>query len=141
MDYEIFKIARFNLWDLYLHKNQYPYLGRCYASAIREDADLVTEMKMDEATELFSSVIPRWHKAVFSLFGVSRPNLAILGNEWPHLHAHLVPRFFDTKIFYGIEFKDPNPRGNYSPYPKEEISQDLLFKIRDDIKGALHNIS
>jgi diadenosine tetraphosphate (Ap4A) HIT family hydrolase len=137
MDYEQFKIKRFKLWDLYLHKSQFPYLGRCYASAIREDADLVTEMKTAESKELFSIVVPEWHRAVSKLFGDSRPNVAILGNEWPHLHTHLIPRFSDIKTFYEIDFIDPNPKGNYSPYPKKEISLDVLLKIKEDIKREL----
>ena len=134
MDYEQFKIKRFDLWDLYLHKNQFPYIGRCYASAIRADADLVTDMATKEAEELFSLVIPSWYKAILKLFGKSHPNVAILGNEWPHLHAHLIPRFQDTKHFYEIDFIDPNPKGNYSPYPKKEISLDIILKIKKDME-------
>ena len=137
MDYEQFKIKRFNFWDLYLHKNQFPYVGRCYASAIRENADLVTKMETAEAEELFFVVVPEWNIAVSKLFGDSRPNVAILGNEWPHLHAHLIPRFHDTKQFYGIDFIDPNPEGNYSPYPKREISLDVLLKIKEDMKREI----
>ena len=122
---------------LTLHKNQFPYIGRCYASAIREDADLVTDMKTSEAEELFSIVIPSWHKTVSKLFGESRPNVAILVNEWSHLHAHLIPRFQDTKHFYEIDFIDPNPKGNYSPYPKREISLDVLLRIKEDIQQGI----
>ena len=137
MDYEQLKIKRFALWDLYLHKGQFPFLGRCYASAIRDAADLVTDMTTRECNELFSLVIPSWHRAISELFGKSRPNVAILGNEWPHLHAHLIPRFHDTKHFYKIDFIDPNPKGNYSPHPKKEISLDILLRIKEDIKEAL----
>ena len=133
IDYEQFKIKRFAFWDLYLHQNQSPYIGRCYASAIREDANLVTEMEKGEAEELSSIIVPSWHHVVSKLFGDSRPNVAILGNEWPHLHAHLIPRFHGTKYFYGIEFVDPNPRGIYSPYPKQEIALEVLLNIKENI--------
>jgi hypothetical protein len=136
-DYEQFKIKTYNFWDLYLHRNQFPYIGRCYASARRSNADLVVDMNIEESKELFSIVIPSWYDAVCSLFGKSRPNIAILGNEWPHLHAHFIPRFLDTKHFYGIDFTDPNPKGNYSPYPKKEISLEVLLKIRKDIEDKL----
>ncbi len=137
MDYEQFKIKRFGFWDLYLHKNQFPYLGRCYASAIREDVNVVTDMARAEAEELFSLVIPSWYKSVLELFGEFRPNIAILGNEWPHLHAHLIPRFQYPKHFYGIDFIDPNPKGNYSPYPKRDISLEVLVKIKEDIENKI----
>ena len=132
MDYEQWKIKQFNLWNLYLHKNQYPYLGRCYASAIRKDADIVTDMTKEESEELFSQIIPAWHKTITDLFGTSRPNVALFGNEWNHLHAHLIPRF-SSKEQYGITFTDPNPKGNYAPYPKREIPKDILLQIKEDI--------
>lgn len=137
MDYEKFRIKNFDFWDLYLHQNQFPYIGRCYASLLRDDADLVTDMEGEESSELFSIIIPAWHKSVSGLFGQSRPNVAILGNDWNHLHVHLIPRFEGRKTFYEIDFIDPNPQGNYAPYPKKEIPLDVLLKIRDDIRNNL----
>jgi diadenosine tetraphosphate (Ap4A) HIT family hydrolase len=137
MNYEQFKIKRFEYWQLYLHINQFPYIGRCYASAVREDAELVTDINSTEADELFLIVIPSWHKAVTKLFGESLPNVAIFGNQWPHLHAHLIPRFKEKKHFYDIDFIDPNPKGNYSPYPKKEITLDILLKIKKGIQGKI----
>ena len=134
MDYNQFLIKRFEHWELYLHKNQYPYIGRCYAAAIREDANLVTEMQEKEREELFADIIPKWHRSVQQLYGDSRPNIAIFGNEWPHLHAHLIPRFEGTRNFYGIDFTDPNPKGNYSPYPKKELPLETLLTIKANIK-------
>jgi len=135
--YEQFKIMEFKCWDLYLHENQFPYLGRCYASSNREEANLVTDITSLESTELFSIVIPSWHNAIKKLFGRSRPNVAILGNEWNHLHVHLIPRFKEPKRFYDIEFIDPNPKGNYSPYPKKEIPLETLLMIKEDIKSLI----
>ena len=137
MDYSIFKIKTYDHWDLFLHSNQVPYIGRCYAAAIREDANFVTDMNNYESEELFSKVILAWDKTVQELFGKSRPNVAILGNDWPHLHAHLIPRFKEPKIFYGIKFIDPNPTGNYSPYPKKDISLEILMDIKEKIVGKL----
>lgn len=134
MDYEQFRIKRFDLWDLYLYKNQFPYLGRCYAWARRPEADKVSDMNAPEREELFASVIPSWERAVKESYGEVRPNLAIFGNETPHLHAHLIPRFQKPRLFYGVEFIDPNPKGNYSPYQKKDIPLEILLKIRDEIR-------
>lgn len=133
MDYEQFKIKQFDLWDLYLHKNQFPYLGRCYALTIRENADSITDITKEEAEELFSLIIPSWQRSVSELYGKSHPNVAFMGNDWHHLHAHLIPRFQYAKHIYGIDFIDPNPKGNYSPYPKKEILLEILLKIKEDI--------
>ena len=134
MDYDQFKIKEYDFWDLFLHVNQYPYLGRCYAWAKREDADKITSIKSGELLELFGDIIPAWNHAVYQLFQHDRPNLAILGNEAPHLHAHLIPRYNAPKEFQGITFTDPNPKGNYAPYQKQKIEGDILLQIRDAIK-------
>jgi len=136
-DYDQFKIKEYTFWDLFLHVNQFPYLGRCYAWAKREEADKITEFKTGELLELFGKVIPDWNKAVYELFQHDRPNLAILGNEATHLHAHLIPRYNTSREFQRITFTDPNPTGNYAPYPKQKIELDILLQIRDKIKEKL----
>jgi len=137
MDYEQFKIQSYNHWDLYLHLQQYPYLGRSYAAASRANADVITDITAEECNELFFKIIPAWNHAIHRLFGKFRPNVAILGNDWPHLHAHLIPRFQEPKEFYGIQFVDPNPRGNYAPYPKLKIATNILLQIKEDISAKL----
>ncbi|MBN2052476.1 hypothetical protein JW756_03155 [Candidatus Woesearchaeota archaeon] len=137
MGYEQFKIKNFDRWGLYLHEKQFPYIGRCYAWAIRPEADKVSDMNLDEREELFSTIIPLWEKVISEIYGEIRPNIAIFGNETPHLHAHLIPRFYSPRKFYGIEFIDPNPTGNYAPYPKKNIPLEVLLKIRDDIKAKI----
>lgn len=137
MDYSQFKIKEYDFWDLFLHVNQFPYIGRCYAWARREDADKITNIKSGELVELFGDVIPSWNQAVQQLFQHDRPNLAILGNEAPHLHAHLIPRYNTPRTFYNITFIDPNPTGNYAPYPKQKIELDILLQIRDAVKEKL----
>ena len=139
MDYEQFKIKEYELWDLFLYKNQYPYIGRCYASAKNQDADLITSMTPSECCELLYTIIPEWHRSVIELYKCDRPNIAISGNTWNHLHCHLIPRYNSKRSFEGIDFIDPNPKGNYSPYPKKEISLDILHKIKQDISKIINS--
>ncbi len=137
MDYNQFKIKEYQYWDLFLDQNQYLYVGRCYAWAKRVEADMVTDMNQEEREELFEEIIPTWKKAVESLYGAIRPNVAILGNLTPHLHAHLIPRFQTPKTIHGIEFIDPNPKGNYAPYPKKELPLEIVLKIKEEIQSKL----
>jgi len=132
VDYEIFKIKSYELWDLYLHKEQFPYIGRCYASA-KSGAKNVVEMNTDEARELFGVIVPSWFKALRALYQPDWPNVAILGNDWQHLHAHLIPRYWNPKLVHGVNFTDPQPTKNYAPYPKMDLSTEVLMKIRDNI--------
>ena len=94
MDYEKLKVKEYNLWDLFLHEQQHPYIGRCYVWARRGEAKKVTDMTLAEGAELFQTIIPSWDNAIKNLFNHDWPNVAIFGNEAPlHLHAHLIPRY------------------------------------------------
>ncbi|MCR4284650.1 MAG: hypothetical protein NUV97_01235 [archaeon] len=136
-DFERFKLKTYDLWDLFLHERQSPYIGRAYAWARRPEADLVSDASRGEILELFEVVIPDWERATRELFRHDRSNVAILGNEAPHLHAHLIPRYQTSRTFAGIDFVDPNPRGNYAPYPKVGLDEAVVFQIRDLMKGKL----
>lgn len=117
-DYEQYLVKSYSLWDLYLHKEQYPYLGRCYLAAKREDAKSIVDIYEDELMEL-GILIPIWFQTISKLYGADWPNVAILGNEWRHLHAHLIPRYnTGSRVFHGIKFEDPQPTKNYAPYPR-----------------------
>lgn len=130
-------IERYAYFDLFLHMNQFPFVGRCYAWALREDAEKVTNMRKEEVDELFGVIIPDWSSAIYTLYNQSRDNVAIFGNGTSHLHAHFIPRYDSPIRVHGIEFVDPNPNGNYSPYPKKEVPENLLLEIRDDIKRTM----
>lgn len=134
IDYEIFKIRSYSVWDLYLHKEQFPYIGRCYAAAKRPEADNVLDISTWEMEELFIDIVPDWFNAVKELYKADWPNVAMLGNDWQHLHTHLIPRYFESRSFHGIDFIDPKPTKNYAPYEKKDIPLETLLKIRDQIR-------
>lgn len=131
-DYRQLKIKEFEFWNLQLHTNQFPYIGRSYAWCKR-DAKTVIDMNEQENAELFSKIIPQWWNAVRNLYHPELPNVSCYGNEAKHLHWHMIPRFTGKKIFYGVEFEDINKGKNYAPYPKKEISLEILTKIKNDI--------
>lgn len=141
MEYNQFKIKRYDNWDLFLHINQFPYLGRCYAWALRDEAKRITDMNELERNELFGKVIPEWENAVKELFNHDWSNVASLGNTSPHLHWHLIPRFNTSRKINEIEFVDPNPKGNYAPYLKKELPLEMLLKIKDEIRFCLEKYS
>lgn|SRR3989344_448962 len=136
-EFEKFKIKEYRNWDLYLHQAQFPFIGRCYAWAKRENAVIIEDIRLREGVELIFGIIPKWSMVISKLYHHDLSNLGIYGNTARHLHAHLIPRYNHPRNFHGIEFIDPNPNGNYSPYPKKEISMDILLKIRDEIKSKI----
>ncbi|MBI4441231.1 hypothetical protein HY639_03620 [Candidatus Woesearchaeota archaeon] len=137
MDYDQYIIRHFEYWTLYVHEQQYPYLGRSYAWAVRSDAHRIRDMLTFERNELFDLVIPSWEKAVAALFHPDWTNAAALGNTSPHLHWHLIPRYHSPRVYAGVTFEDPNPKGNYAPYPKKELPLEFVLQIRDQLKANL----
>ncbi|MBS3147034.1 HIT domain-containing protein [Candidatus Woesearchaeota archaeon] len=137
MDYTQQLIKSYSYWDLVLNKFQSQFIGMCFAWSLRKEANNLIDMNLEERGELFSLIIPEWDKAVRELFNHDRSNLAIIGNEMPHLHVHLIPRYFSHRYFYGREFIDPNPKGLFYPLDRTELPSELQFQIRDDIKSKL----
>lgn len=137
MDYSQQLIKKYSYWDLVLNKYQSQFIGMCLAWALRDNADEVSDMNLDEREELFSVIVPEWQTAIRKLFNHDRSNLAIIGNEMPHLHVHLVPRYYSPRKFYDKEFIDPNPKGIFYPLDRTELPLELLLQIRDDIKAQI----
>jgi len=135
--YERFKIKVYDNWGLFLHINQYPYIGRCYAACNREEANHLSDMLKVEREEMFDLVVPEWESAVKELYRHDRTNIASLGNTWNHLHWHLIPRYNSPRDVHGVLFEDPNPKGNYAPYPKKKLAEETLMEIVEDFKSRL----
>lgn len=72
--------------------------------------------------------------AIKELFAPDLMNYAALGNNFKHLHVHLIPRYERSRKFAGIEFIDKRWGKNYAPYDREfRLTLDELLKI----KGAI----
>jgi diadenosine tetraphosphate (Ap4A) HIT family hydrolase len=69
--------------------------------------------------------------------------MAILCNEWRHLHAHFIPRFETPITFFEIVFIDPNPKGNYSPYDRKnaKLDEEKMLKLIELLKEELPKMS
>ncbi len=137
MDYEQFKLKSYKFWELFMHKDQSPYIGRCYANAKRKTANTIGDMAKEERDELFDLIFPQWESAIKSLFAHTRANIAALGNTYNHLNWHMIPRYKEPREFLGMQFIDPDPTRNYSPYPKNNIPLEVLMQIKDSIKSKL----
>ncbi|MFZ4648724.1 MAG: hypothetical protein ACOYMB_03795 [Patescibacteria group bacterium] len=139
-EFDYLKIYSFKQWDLFLHPNQYPYIGRCYAWAKRDEAKSLMDMNRTEREELFEVIIPLWNKVIHSIFQHNLSNFAIFANSASHLHAHLIPRYNKPVIFKGIKFVDSNPCGNYSPYIKKEIPINTFEEVKSSIVELINKL-
>ena len=133
-----YQLKWYKYWVLYLHPNQYPYLGRCYAASIRVEPHF-SNATWEELNEL-SLIIEDWERAVKSIFEIDFwHNLAIFGNDWPQNHAHFIPRYSQGFEFGGVWFEDPRPGRceSYSPYPKKKLPEVILLEMKLKFLEAL----
>jgi len=91
------RIAGLSLTVAYLHEDQ--FLPGWTILVLRRHATELWELTPDERAELLEEVT-LVARALDEAYGAAKLNYALLGNQIPHVHWHLVPRRRD----------DPAPR-------------------------------
>jgi diadenosine tetraphosphate (Ap4A) HIT family hydrolase len=99
------------------------------------------DMNVEEREELFDIILPAWNKVNKKIFQHDLTNFAIFANTAKHLHAHFIPRYNQSRTFENIVFTDPNPTGNYSPYPKKELSVEIFNTILSGMKRGIGELN
>ncbi len=97
-------------------------------------------MNDEEAYDLRNIVIPEWRDAVDSLWPFDKENIASYGNDFRHLHWHLIPRRRPDNVpeMDGVEFRDENWGSHYKNHLEgEKPPRETVIQIRDDLKHAL----
>ncbi|MDP2641460.1 MAG: HIT family protein [Candidatus Yanofskybacteria bacterium] len=93
-------IKEYRYWRVGLHPDQ-RYLGRSLIMLNRHAEDLL-EMTQEERGELFQ-ILRMLTDALTKLFSPNKFNYASLGNEMPHLHLHVIPRYASPRQFEEIK--------------------------------------
>jgi diadenosine tetraphosphate (Ap4A) HIT family hydrolase len=130
-DYSKNIVKKYNHWTVYVHTNQ-SYLGRCIIWCDRENATDLSEATEDERNELFE-IMREMKIALEKTFQADWINYSFLGNETPHLHGHLVPRYKNEKTFDGTIFKDLRWGHNWLTDRSFVTSKELLQSIKNEI--------
>lgn len=131
-DYSKQLIKDYKYWTLGVHSNQ-GYLGRCVVWCKRQDATDLTDATIDEQKELFI-ILNELKIALNRAFSPDWFNYSFLGNEVPHLHGHIVPRYYKTKTFLNTEFEDKLFGKHYKTDNGFITTEKILFGVRDEIK-------
>lgn len=136
IDFEQLKIREYKHWSLYLNEFQC-YLGRVCLVAKRSDAIDFIEMTHNEREEFFA-IAKEVNKALKKLFQPDLMNYAALGNNFNHLHVHLIPRYEKERTFNGISFVDKRWGSNYAPYDREfKLSLKELLVIKQALELSM----
>jgi diadenosine tetraphosphate (Ap4A) HIT family hydrolase len=130
-------VGDFPLWGVFAHDQQ-SYLGRTYIALVREgDVDPVVDTTPEEREQLHIIKVGL-HAVLAELYHPDRLNYAILGNEWPHLHEHVIPRYQTPREVGGVTFIDHNWGKNYTPYDEGfQIPEAVFDKIKADLSAGI----
>ena len=96
-------IADLSMGRLSLHNNQYikGYCGLICYKHVREPY----ELPQDEQEQFWDDMMV-CGMALEKTFGADKMNFQITGNLVPHLHAHIIPRYYGDAG--GVKAADPN---------------------------------
>ncbi len=129
-------IKNFDNWKIFLHENQY-YPGRIQIILGRHGPETTNELSEEEWIEL-KKISDKLTKTLQNLYKPDLIHYIVLQNENRyHFYMQLVPRYSETRVIHGEEFKDENWGKVPFPTPKKEFSEKLLLKIKEDIQNEL----
>jgi|SRR3989344_4662542 len=133
MDFEKLLIKSYKYWDAKIHHSQ-NCIGKCLLWYKEDEEKDFLELN-DEEQEEFWVVAKKLRVTLEKLFSPDRFNYLSAGNQTPHLHFHIIPRYKDKREFNGVVFEDVD-FGTFAT-AKNEVSEDILVAIRDEIRKLM----
>jgi len=131
-----------NLWDIKLSEDQ-TYFGRCVVVLKRECAALsdLTEAEMLD----FLNIVRKYETLFKVKYGATMFNWTCLMNNAyknnppePQMHWHCRPRYKETVVFEGVEFKDPNFAHHYERGTESNLDDKTREKLLDQLRSYLN---
>jgi len=128
-------VKKYQCWSLLIHPNQ-GYLGRMVIWCSRPDAQDLSEATLLEQQELFI-VLNEAKTALRKAFQPDWYNYSFLGNETPHLHGHIVPRYAQPRPFANMIFTDALFGRNYITDKNFNTPKEVSLAIREKLQNCL----
>ncbi len=135
-DISKYLIKDYKYWSVSIAEDQ-GYLGRCVIWCKRDGATDLADATVDEREELFI-ILTQLKQAITKTFQADWFNYTFLGNETPHLHEHVIPRYKTPRTFQGNVFVDEqwghNPyKGNKTKVTDPDIVEKIRLKLVESI--------
>lgn len=130
-------LKEYNNWVLEVSYRQHT-LG-CYIIFSKRNVERISELNEKEIVELKETMCEIEDTlSKIEIFKPDRFNYWQMGNQLHHLHFHGIPRYEKTRLFNGEIWED-RTFGGVPIWSRNDISGDLVRKIRDTIKPYLPN--
>ena len=128
------RVYRSDTSDGYLQKQDVGQRGYCLVIWRGRHVSEVTQLSDTEAGAYWEDVL-RVARAVELHYTPAKLNLGMLGNELPHLHTHIVPRYVDDR--------EPNSPPHFwrtsiekKQLPRDEVLTDAI-RLRELMEGRV----
>jgi diadenosine tetraphosphate (Ap4A) HIT family hydrolase len=127
VDYDRLEVGSWGGWVWQVHENQ-SYLGRAIIRLVRAETQSLSKCTEGEWQSLREN-IRRYESILARLFSPDRFNYGQLGNTYPQLHIHAVPRYASTRRWQGVIFHDRRWGDNWSPTPRSPLNLAQTYEL------------
>lgn len=121
-------------WTWSLFPNQ-SYLGRVQMTLRRQCHGSLADITDDEWLDLRAS-LRSYEDLMAGLFQPDRFNYVQLGNVWPHVHVHAIPRYATPRDWNAINFTDTRWGDLPLPEPASPIGNADLARLVETLQAA-----
>lgn len=137
VEYNRLEIHRLGNWIWQVHENQY-YLGRTILRLDRPENGSLSKCADGEWASLRENI--RVCENLWGeLFQPDRFNYSQLGNIYPQLHVHAVPRYASPREWRGCIFQDKNWGKNWAPTPRSPLSIGKVYEFASWLENEIRS--
>jgi diadenosine tetraphosphate (Ap4A) HIT family hydrolase len=121
------------IWSLYPNQS---YLGRVQLTLRRECQGSLASLTNDEWADLRNNLM-RFEATIGRLFQPDRFNYEQLGNVWPQVHVHTIPRYRTSRRWQGLTFEDTRWGNLPLPEPEAPIDEAQTERLANELADIL----
>ena len=101
----------------------------------KRPVEKITDLTSDELLDL-QNIMKKYQDALDKIWQPDRYNYLQLGNALHNLHFHVIPRYKNDRTYANLNWHDPT-FGTVPTWSKKEFDEELIIKIREEIKKVL----
>lgn len=128
-------IKQTDSWTWSAFPNQ-SYLGRVQFTLRRKCEGSLASLSDEEWSDLRASLVA-YEALIGKTFATDRFNYVQLGNVWPQVHVHGIPRYQAAPKWNGVAFPDTRWGDVPLPEPASPISEDQTLAFAAELRSML----
>jgi diadenosine tetraphosphate (Ap4A) HIT family hydrolase len=138
IDFQRLEIRDCQNWIWQVHENQ-AYLGRTVLRLRRRSFGSLGDLLDLEWLRLREEI--KFFEAVMrEVFQPDRFNYSQLGNTFPQLHLHAVPRYRSKREWGGVVFMDSRWGANWAPSAESPLMPEQVYSLADWLRAKIEAI-